>query len=217
MLEIACFDRTSAELALQSSVDRIEFCREQTLGGLTPDLEEFKYLKSKYSTPIHVMIRPVGGGFNYSESEFNEMKTELLAFKYAGADGFVFGVLLDNNEIDKERNELLVNLASGLPCVFQRAIDRTPDIFQAMEDIVTIGFSEVLTSGGENSAMEGKETLKLMEENFGRKINILIGGGVRSNNIKTLKQETGGNRFHSAAILPYEYFVNVEEIKRLKL
>lgn len=216
MLEIACFEMTSAELALQSVADRIEFCSEQSQGGLTPDLEELRYLKSKYNKPIHVMIRPVGGGFRYSDAEFEQMKIELLAFKDAGADGFVFGILTVNNEIDKERNSILVQLAGGLPCVFHRAIDRTPDIEKALEDLISIGFSEVLTSGGENTAMEGKEKLKEMQSRFGDKINILIGGGVRSNNIAKLREITNGNRYHSAAILPYESFVNVEEIKKLK-
>lgn len=36
MLEIACFEITSAETALLSVADRIEFCSEQHLGGLTP-------------------------------------------------------------------------------------------------------------------------------------------------------------------------------------
>ena len=62
MLEIACFEITSAETALLSVADRIEFCSEQHLGGLTPDIEEFRDLKSIYSKPIYVMIRPVGGG-----------------------------------------------------------------------------------------------------------------------------------------------------------
>ena len=60
MLEIACFEITSAELALQSSVDRIEFCTEQSQGGLTPDIEEFKYLKSKYTTPFIVTGKQIG-------------------------------------------------------------------------------------------------------------------------------------------------------------
>jgi copper homeostasis protein len=216
MLEIACFEITSAEMALQSSVDRIEFCREQKEGGLTPDLEELKYLKSKYSTPIHVMIRPVAGGFNYSELEFDLMKKELLAFKKAGADGFVFGILDGNNEVDVVRNQELVNLADGRNCVFHRAIDRTPDIFAAMEKLVNIGFSEVLTSGGENSALEGKNNLQKMIAQFGDAIHILIGGGVRSTNINELKTFTKGNRFHSSAVLPYEQFVNIDEIKKLR-
>lgn len=216
MLEIACFERTSAEIALQSSADRIEFCSELNEGGLTPDLEEFRYLKSTYHKPIHVMIRPSGGGFFYSDLEFEKMKEDLLNFKNAGADGFVFGILDGNKEIDVERNKILVNLAEGKPCIFHRAIDRTPNVFESLKKLVEIGFSEVLTSGGENSAILGKENLKKMIEDYDESIKILIGGGVRSENLKELKDFTGGKRFHSSAILQYETFANDNEIKKLK-
>lgn len=217
MLEIACFEIDSAEIALQSVADRIEFCSELKEGGLTPDFESFRYLKSKYDKPIHVMIRSVGGSFFYSDLEFLKMKEDLLKFKKAGADGFVFGILDKNNEIDIERNKILVQLADRKPCVFHRAIDRTSDVLKSTQKLIDLGFSEILTSGGKNSAMEGKENIKKMIENFGSQIHILIGGGVRSENLKEIKDFTNGKRFHSSTILPYEIFANVEEIKRLKL
>lgn len=216
MLEIACFELDSAEIALQSSADRIEFCSELKEGGLTPDFEKFRYLKSKYQKPIHVMIRPVSGSFFYSDLEFQKMQEELLQFKNEGADGFVLGILDGKNEIDIERNTILVNLAEGKHCVFHRAIDRTPNVFESMKKLVAIGFSEVLTSGGKNSAIEGKDILQKMIQEFDQNIKILIGGGVRSENLKELKEFTNGTRFHSSAILPYETFANENEIRKLK-
>lgn len=59
-----------------------------------------------------------------------------------------------------------------------------------------------------------KELLNL--EQYSDKIDILIGGGVRSHNIATLKEATNGTHFHSSAILDYESFANEEEIKQLK-
>lgn len=215
-LEIATFDITSAEIALNSVADRIEFCADISLGGITPNIEEFKYLKEKYLTPIHVMIRPVGGNFLYSNQEFLQMQNDILTFSKANVDGFVFGILDENHEVDVEKNKILVDLANGKPCVFHRAIDRTKNIFESTEKIIELGFKEILTSGGKNSAMEGKENLKRMIENYSDNIKILIGGGVRSNNISELKKGTGGNYFHSSAVLPYESFANAEEIKNLK-
>ena len=216
MLEIACFDITSAEIALQSVADRIEFCSEVKEGGLTPNLEELKYLKAKYEKPIHVMIRPVGGSFLYSDSEFEQMKKEIIDFSNAGADGFVFGILNESHEVDEQKNKILINLANGKPCVFHRAIDRTPDYSKSLEKLIQLGFSEVLTSGGKSSAIEGKDELRKSIENYSSQIKILIGGGVRSINIKEIKEATKGNYFHSSAILPYESYANSEEIKKLK-
>ena len=215
-LEIATFDITSAEIALNSVADRIEFCADINSGGITPELEELRYLKEKYSKPIHVMIRPVAGGFLYTDSECKQMQKDIVEFSKANADGFVFGILDENQEIDIEKNRLLVDLANGKPCVFHRAIDRTKNIFESTEKLIELGFKEILTSGGENSAMEGKDNLKKLIENYSDDIKILIGGGVRSNNISELKNVTNGKYFHSSAVLPYESFANAYEIKKLK-
>lgn len=92
MLEIACFEITSAETALRSVADRIEFCSEIQLGGLTPNIEEFRYLSSGlYRKHCYcAMIRPRGGSFLYSDYEFEVMKNDVLEFKKSGADGFVW-------------------------------------------------------------------------------------------------------------------------------
>ncbi len=216
MLEIACFEITSAETALRSVADRIEFCAEQQLGGITPNIEEFRYLKSVYRKPIYVMIRPKGGSFLYSDYEFEVMKRDILDFKNSGADGFVFGILTSGNTIDIEKNKILLEFAGEIPCTFHRAFDRTPDLENSVKTLIDLGFTTVLTSGGKNSAMEGKENLKNLIEKYSDQINILIGGGVRSGNISELKNYTLGKQFHSSAIPDYEIFANDDEIKKIK-
>lgn len=216
MLEIACFEITSAETALNSMADRIEFCDNLELGGVTPDFYEFLHLKRNYRTPIYVMIRPKGGPFFYSDAEFMEMKTSLITFREAGANGFVFGILDAHNEIDKKRNAELLELAGEIPCTFHRAFDRTADLDRSVQTLINLGFRSVLTSGGKTNAMEGKENIKDLVEKYQHKIEILIGGGVRSENIAELKEFTGGTSFHSSAIKDYDTFVTDEEIKKLK-
>ncbi len=216
MLEIACFEITSAETALRSVADRIEFCSGHEFGGLTPLLEEFRYLNSVYQKPIYVMIRPKGGSFMYSDLEFEQMKRDIIAFRKAGADGFVFGILTSRNQIDMPRNKILTELAGDVPCTFHRAFDRTGDLDISIEKLISLGFRNVLTSGGKNTAMEGKENLKKLVEKYSHKINILVGGGVRSHNIGELQDFTGATHFHSSAIPDYESFTNDDEIKRLK-
>lgn len=216
MLEIACFEITSAEIACESMADRIEFCDDFEKGGTTPDFYEFMHLKRHYQTPVYVMIRPKGGPFFYSDTEFIEMKTSIITFKEGGADGFVFGILTSNNEIDEARNKELIELAGETPCTFHRAFDRTADLEKSIQTLIKLGFKTVLTSGGKKSAMEGKEALKSLVQNYSDNIEILIGGGVRSENIEELKKFTGGTSFHSSAILKYDTFVTDDEIKKLK-
>ncbi|QOW10811.1 copper homeostasis protein CutC [Kaistella flava (ex Peng et al. 2021)] len=216
MLEIACFEVTSAETACESMADRIEFCDNFELGGITPDFYEFMHLKRNYKTPVYVMIRPKGGPFFYSDDEFLQMKNSIITFKEGGADGFVFGILTSHNKIDEARNKQLIELAGDTPCTFHRAFDRTEDLEKSIQTLIKLGFKTVLTSGGKKSAMEGKEALKSLVQKYSDKIEILIGGGVRSENISELKKFTGGTSFHSSAILKYDTFVTSGEIKKLK-
>ncbi|QDP85647.1 copper homeostasis protein CutC [Chryseobacterium sp. SNU WT5] len=216
MLEIACFEMTSAEIALQSMADRIEFCENLDLGGTTPNLYEFLHLKRHYQKPVYVMIRPKGGPFYYTDAEFLEMKNSIIIFKEGGADGFVFGILDAHNEIDKARNQELRELAGDTPCTFHRAFDRTSNLDQSIKTLISLGFTTVLTSGGEKSALEGKEVLKALIEKYATKIEILIGGGVRSENLQQIKEFTGGTSFHSSAICKYDTFATENEIKELK-
>lgn len=216
MLEIACFEITSAETALNSMADRIEFCDNMELGGTTPDFYEFLHLKRNYKTPVYVMIRPKGGPFYYSAAEFIQMKSSIITFKEAGSDGFVFGILDSQNEIDVAKNKELLTLAGDTPCTFHRAFDRTSDLDKSIQTLIKLGFRSVLTSGGKATAMEGKENLKNLVEKYSHKIEILIGGGVRSGNIAALKEFTCATSFHSSAIKDYDTFVTEEEIKKLK-
>lgn len=216
MLEIACFEITSAETAMKSMADRIEFCDNFELGGTTPDFYEFLHLRRTFKTPVYVMIRPKGGPFFYSAEEFIQMKSSLISFKEAGADGFVFGILDSHNEIDEAKNLELLELAGEIPCTFHRAFDRTSHLEKSIQTLIRLGFKTVLTSGGKKSAMEGKEALKTLIQKYSNQIEILIGGGVRSENIAALKEFTGGLSFHSSAILKYDTFVTEGEIKKLK-
>jgi copper homeostasis protein len=66
-------------------------------------------LRKETDKDIMVMIRPRGGDFCYSDEEFEQMKSEIIMIKNFRIDGFVFGILNEDNEIDFERNQELLN------------------------------------------------------------------------------------------------------------
>lgn len=200
-LEAACFTVVSAITAIEAGVDRIEFCADYNAGGITPSLSDFEKVKTAAGTiPVYVMIRPRTGSFQYSMDELLQMKSDIDRFKDTGADGFVFGVLTHTLEVDIPVCSLLAERACGLPCTFHRAFDRCTDPLKAIENIITCGFSSVLTSGKATGAAQGIVLLSQLVKEYGHRIDFIAGGGIRTTNLRLLCQEIPAPWFHSAAI-----------------
>lgn len=215
-LEIACFNLESALIAAKAGADRIELCTNLKEGGTTPDLEMVKMARQNISIPIYIMIRPRGGNFVYTNEEFEQMKTEISVFKSLNVDGFVFGILDENNEVDINRNTELVTLASPLPCTFHRALDITPDYKKSLETIINCSFKTILTSGQSSDALSGLHILSDLLKLANNRITIMPGGGIRSGNILKIIEKTNVMFYHSSAIINQENVTNGKEIKLIK-
>lgn len=215
-IEIACFNPESAMIAFENGADRIELCSGLSEGGTTPDFESTKKLREKINIPIFVMIRPRGGDFTYSDTEFEQMKTDLTALKSLNIDGFVFGILDENDEVNKAQNKALIELASPLPCTFHRAFDRAKGLEESLEKVIECGFTTILTSGQKPNVSEGKENLKKLVTLSNGRIEIHVGGGLRSSNIEEIRQATKAGYFHSSAITDGGSFANPDEVIALK-
>jgi len=215
-IEIACFTLESAVLAAQSGANRIEFCSGFEVGGTTPNIKATKNLLSKTNAPVYVMIRPRGGNFNYTETEFQTMKRSIYLFKEMNVQGFVFGILNKNNTVDNDRNKELVTLCQPFPCTFHRAFDEVLDTRKALEDIISCGFKTILTSGTKVNVVEGVAVLKSIIAQAKNRIIIMPGGGLRSSNLKKLHQELQTTFYHSSAITDASQMVNPNEIEKLK-
>ncbi|WP_126654206.1 copper homeostasis protein CutC [Chryseobacterium aureum] len=215
-IEIACFNPESAVIAFENGADRIELCDGLSEGGTTPGFETLKNLREKMTIPIFVMIRPRGGDFTYTDSEFEQMKNDLVRLKSLNADGFVFGILDENDEVNVDQNKALVQLAAPLPCTFHRAFDRAASLEDSLEKVIECGFTTILTSGQKPNVSEGKENLKKLVELSDGRIEILVGGGLRSSNIEEIRSVTNANYFHSSAITDGGAFANPDEVVALK-
>ena len=215
-IEIACFNLESALIAQKSGADRVELCAEMSVGGATPTIEMVQQAREYLTSDLYVMIRSRGGNFVYSESEFEQMKSEIEIIKKLGVNGFVFGVLKDDKTINIEQNKALVDLAKPFPCTFHRAFDEVLDYEQALENVISCGFSTILTSGTFPNVIEGKEVLKQLVLQAKNRIEIMPGGGLRSTNISELNEMVNANWYHSSAITDGTEIANPEEIMKLK-
>lgn len=216
LLEIACFNVRSAELAQQAGADRIEFCADYKAGGITPSLQDIELLKKSLRIPLHVIIRPRGGDFVYTSQEIELMKEQIMHCKKNSINGVVFGVLTEKEEIDKPICEELVALSKPMTCVFHRAIDTVKPIDKGIEQLIELGFDCVLTSGGKSNAFAGKDQLAFLQKTYGHQINIIAGGGIRSSTISEIKLSSKCNYYHSAALTNDQELVDELEIHHMR-
>lgn len=215
-IETACFNLESALIAQKAGADRVELCADMSVGGTIPTIEIIQQARENLSIDLYVMIRPRGGDFVYSMHEIMYMYLDILEFKDIGVDGFVFGILTNDGKIDIEVNKALVDLAKPFPCTFHRAFDEVSNYEKALEDVISCGFSTILTSGTFPNVMEGKEVLKQLVIQANNRIEIMPGGGLRSTNISALNEMVNANWYHSSAITDGSEIANPEEIIQLK-
>ncbi len=198
-LEI-CANSTESCIAAQAGgAVRVELCAGIPEGGTTPSYGEMVMARRAIDIQLNVIIRPRAGDFLYCDNELHAMLLDITAARAAGADGVVFGCLNADGSVDLERNARLMAEAEGLSTTFHRAFDVCADPFEALEQIIKLGFDRILTSGQEATAFEGRFLIKQLVEQAAGRIIIMPGCGVNETNIAQLAAETGAREFHMSA------------------
>lgn len=198
-LEICANSVQSAINAQQGGAHRVELCDNLWEGGTTPSTATILLTRQHLNIDVYVLIRPRGGDFVYSELEFEIMTEDIKQSKKLGADGIVSGVLLPNGNIDITRTKELVELSKPLSFTFHRAFDLVNNLENALEDVISCGAERILTSGLDNSSIEGLDTLKKLNEYAKGRITIMPGGGITTENISMLAQHSSSTEFHCSA------------------
>ena len=199
LLEICCGSIDDAIEAEKGGADRVELCSALFLGGLTPSLGTIREAKRRLQIPVMVMVRPRGAGFCYTEAEMATMERDTEAAMAEGADGVVFGILRPDGNIDVDRCKRLRRLVRERQAVFHRAFDVTPDAFRALDELVEMDMTRVLTSGQKESVAEGAELIRRLRERAGERIEILPGGGIRPYQLQEVVERTGCRQVHLTA------------------
>ena len=198
-IEICTNSVASCVEAQKGGAYRVELCAGIPEGGTTPSYGEIVVARKLLNIKLNVIIRPRGGDFLYSDVEHQTMLQDIEIAKKLGVDGVVFGCLKADGEIDMDRNKELVEAAKGMNVTFHRAFDMCKDPFESLEQIISLGFDTILTSGQQPTAIEGVSLLKQLVEKANNRIIIMPGSGINENNIATIAQQTGASEFHFSA------------------
>lgn len=197
MLEICVDDAAGLAAAVSGGADRIELCSALSVGGLTPSIG-LMTLAARAPIPVHALIRPRPGDFHHGRDEVEIMKRDVAAAREAGLAGVVIGASLTDGRLDETALSALIAEADGVTLTLHRAFDLAPDLIEAMETAIGLGFHHILSSGGRRTALEGIETLAKLGEAAGDRISIMPGGGVRADVAAQLLALPGIRELHAS-------------------
>lgn len=198
-LEVIAFDLASCAAAGTRGADRIELCANPHEGGTTPSYGMIDAARRATTRQLFPIIRPRGGDFLYSDAEFRSMVADVVQCGELGCDGVVLGILKADGSVDVDRCAELVAHAGSMQVTFHRAFDRVRNPLTALEDVIGLGCSRILTSGLQPDVERGKVMLRTLVQAAGDGVTIMPGSGVRSTNIVELALFTGARAFHSSA------------------
>ena len=196
-----CVEGIDGLLAAQAAgADRVELCAGLIEGGITPSLGTVRAALDQATVPFHVMVRPRGGDFLYSETEYRSMLADVSALSDLGVAGVVVGCLAADGTIDEKRMSELVRAAGSLNVTCHRAFDMTRDPAEALEALIRCKVGRALTSGQRDTALEGVGQLANLVRMAGDRIIILGCGGLAPENIAEVRSKTGLSEMHFAAL-----------------
>ncbi|MBK9389778.1 MAG: copper homeostasis protein CutC [Bacteroidetes bacterium] len=195
-LEICVDSIESAQNAQIAGADRVELCANLPEGGTTPSYGTIISVRNNLDIGVHVIIRPRGGDFLYSDPEYDIMRRDIDICGESGVDGIVIGILTSDGSIDVERTAKLVEYAKPMSVTFHRAFDMCADPFRSIEDIISTGSDRLLTSGQKNKATDGAELIRKLIALASNRLIIMPGGGLDDMNIVKLIKSTGASEYH---------------------
>jgi copper homeostasis protein len=198
LFELCSESLEAAQAAESGGADRVELCSQLAIGGVTPPLALTAATVRALSIPVHVLIRPRGGDFAFTATEFSAMMWQLEQVKDAGAAGVAVGVLLSDGRVDGQRSRELVELARPMAVTFHRAFDETPDLSEALETVIDTGADCLLTSGGAPDVLTGADSIAQLVRMARQRIQIMAGGGLRLANLVEVLHRSGVSCLHGS-------------------
>ncbi len=186
LLEV-CVDTVGGlAAALRGGAGRIELCAALSVGGLTPSVGLMGRAAAEGAVPVHALIRPRAGGFEYDGQEVAVMIADIQAARRAGLAGVVIGAALPDGRLDANALRAMIAAAGPMAVTLNRVFDLVPDMTGAVDLAVSLRIGRILTSGGAVRAVEGLERLAAIHAHAAGRIGILPASGITAENVGEL-------------------------------
>jgi copper homeostasis protein len=199
LVEAAVDSFDGAARAQAAPVQRIELCGPLHEGGTTPSAGLIARCAEKLLVSVNVLIRPRAGDFVYTDDEIEIMKRDIALAKEFGVDGFAFGALTPDGDVDAAHMAELIAVATPLRVVFHRAFDAVRDQDEALELLVSLQVNGVLTAGAAKTAEAGADRIRHLVERADRRIRVIAAGGITRANVRQVVSATGASAVHGRA------------------
>ncbi|MCC6511108.1 MAG: copper homeostasis protein CutC [Pirellulaceae bacterium] len=200
MLEVCVDSLLAAREAAQAGAQRLELCSALDVGGVTPCHAFIQAVMQQTTCPVVVLVRPRTGGFVYDAADRALTLATVEQMLRLNVSAIAVGALTPSGHLD---NALLTAIAEmtrpNVQLVMHRAFDLVVDPMAALEQLITLGFQRVLTSGGAtgNACSNANAIKRLIQQAAGR-ITILPGGGVNVHNAQQIIEQAGCRELHGS-------------------
>ena len=215
LVEAAVETLEAAFAAERAGADRIELCVNLDDGGTTPSTGLTAAVIDATQLPVFVLIRPRAGDFVYADDEIDLMTRDVATAGIIGVAGIVTGALTADRRVDVEQTRALLKAASGLTVTFHRAFDSTINKPDALEQLIDLDVTRVLTSGGAPTALEGAEVIAALVTQARDRITVVAGGGIREHNVGDVIARAGVREVHTRLVNERRMRDLVEVAKRM--
>ncbi|MBD8554092.1 copper homeostasis protein CutC [Rhizobium sp. CFBP 8762] len=197
LLEVCVDSASGLHAAVNGGADRIELCSALAVGGLTPSAG----LMAEAATvdiPVYAMIRPRSGDFVFNDADCAVMIADIQEARSAGLAGVVLGASLADGRLNGDMLRVLIKAAAGVGCSLHRAFDLVPDVSEAVELAIELGFERILTSGRAPTVSAGLDDLRRVHDVAAGRISIMPGAGVTIETLPDILARVPVNEVHAS-------------------
>jgi len=205
ILKEVCVDNLNDAInAYKCGANRIEFCSNLDQDGLTPKIDELLTLSNTIDIPIRCMLRPHSNSFIYDKDDLKKIENTINICKKIKIDGFVFGSLNNENEINFDILEYISIISKPLKLIFHKAIDFTPDFRKSLRSLIDTKLVDgVLTTGGKEKAIDNLELLSKISSSVPEDFEFIACGNITYENYDYIHSIIKSKFYHGKKIIKF--------------